>query len=373
MNVPLLDLRPQYAQIQNEIEAAVLRVLRDTHYILGPDVAGLETDLQRYTGAKHAVTCASGSDALLLSLMALGIGPGDELITSPYTFFATASAMTRLGAKPVFVDIDPRTSNIDPGQIDKKITARTKAIMPVHLFGQCADMDPILALAARHHLAVVEDAAQAIGAVYKERQSGTMGLIGAFSFFPTKNLGGAGDGGALTTNDDALADSLRVLRVHGSKPKYYHQVVGINSRLDTVQAAILRVKLQHLDQWAQDRRRNAQRYDARFSELGVASAIQLPWRDPHCTHTYNQYTIRVPRRDALRDHLQKQGIGTEIYYPVPLHLQKCFAALGHHAGDFPQAERAAAESLSLPIYPGLTDEAIDFVANAVAAFVRTGA
>jgi dTDP-4-amino-4,6-dideoxygalactose transaminase len=373
MNVPLLDLRPTYAPIQNEIEAAVLKALRETKYILGPEVSDLESDLQRYTGAKHVVTCASGSDALLLSLMALGIKTGDEIITSPFTFFATASAMTRLGAKPVFVDIDPRTFNIDPSRIDATITPRTKAIMPVHLFGQCAEMDPILKLASHHKIAVVEDAAQAIGATYKGRQSGTMGVMGALSFFPTKNLGGAGDGGALATNDDALAETLRVLRVHGAKPKYYHHVVGINSRLDTIQAAILRVKLKHLDQWTKQRRQNAERYNARFHKLGAASAISLPSGHPDCVHTYNQYTIRSPRRDSLRDHLQTNGIGTEIYYPIPLHLQKCFAFLGHHAGDFPNAERAAAESLSLPIYPGLTDEAIDYVADTVAAFVRSNA
>ncbi len=370
MNVPLLDLRAQYAQIQNELEAAVLKTLRETKYILGPEVTELESNLQRFTGAKHVITCASGSDALLLALMALDVKAGDEIITSPYTFFATGGSIARLGLKPVFGDINLDTYNIDPKQIAAKITARTKAIIPVHLFGQCAEMQPILDLAAKHKLAVIEDAAQAIGATCKGQQAGTMGTMGCFSFFPSKNLGGAGDGGALSTNDDALAEKLKILRVHGSKPKYDHQFVGVNSRLDTIQAAILRVKLKHLSAWSEARRNNADRYTAKFKSLGVEKLVHPPICHPDCGHIYNQYTIRVPRRDTLRERLQKGGIGTEIYYPVPLHLQKCFAYLSHRAGDFPNSERAANESLALPIYAELTAEQIDYVAETVARCVK---
>lgn len=370
MNVPLLDLRPQYGALQAELEAAVLKALRETRYILGAEVATLEQELQSYTGARHVVSCASGSDALLLALLALGIGPGDEVITSPFTFFATASAVTRLGATPVFADIDPGTFNIDPDQVAAKLTPRTRAILPVHLFGQCAAMDPLLALARSRNLAVVEDAAQAIGATYRGRQAGVWGTLGTYSFFPSKNLGGAGDGGAVSTNDDALAAKLRILRNHGAEPKYYHRLIGINSRLDTLQAAVLRVKLPHLDAWHRARQANAARYDAAFARLSVTDRIGLPRRDPAGSHIFNQYTIRLPRRDALRARLQQQGIGTEIYYPVPLHLQECFAFLGGRAGDCPQAERAAAEVLALPIFPELAPEQIEYVADQIAAFVR---
>jgi dTDP-4-amino-4,6-dideoxygalactose transaminase len=366
MNVPLLDLRAQYAQIKDEVEAAALKVLRETKYILGPEVGALECALAGYTGAKQVVGCASGSDALLLALMALEIGAGDEVITTPHTFFATAGSIARLGAKPVFVDIDPKSFNLDPALIEKKITPRTKAIMPVHLFGQCADMNPILEFG----IPVIEDAAQAIGAKYKGRQAGTMGTMGAFSFFPSKNLGAAGDGGAICTDDEALAEKLRVLRVHGSQPKYYHQYIGVNSRLDTLQAAIVKVKLKYLDGWTAGRRKNAEHYNKRFRKLGVESQVKLPFNHPDCFHIYNQYTIRVQRRDELREHLKTNGIGTEIYYPVPLHLQKCFAYLGHREGDFPNCERAAKESLSLPIYPELTTEQLDYVAETVADFVK---
>jgi len=356
MNVPLLDLQLQYAALQAELETATLKVLRETRYILGPEVGELEKALAGYTGAKHAIACASGSDALLLALMALDVGAGDEVITTPFTFFATASAIARLGAKPVFVDIEPRAFNINPDGIKAKITKRTKAILPVHLFGQCAEMDAILAFG----LPVVEDAAQAIGAKYKNRQAGTMGTIGTFSFFPSKNLGGAGDGGALTTNDDRLAARLRALRVHGSERRYYHDEIGINSRLDTLQAALLLVKLRHLDAWSQARRDHAAQYDSQLDKTVVT-----PWRNPDCTHIYNQYTIRSTRRDALREQLTKAGIGSEVYYPVPLHLQNCFKYLGHKTGDFPVAERAAAEVLSLPIFPELTDAQIDYVIKTI--------
>lgn len=370
MNVPLLDLRAQYAQLQTELEAAVLKSLRETKYILGPEVTELERDLQQFTGARHVVACASGSDALLLALMALDLKEGDEIITSPYTFFATGGSIARLGLKPVFADITLDTYNIDPKQIAAKITPRTRAIMPVHLFGQCAEMQPILDIAAQYNLAVIEDAAQAIGATYRGKQAGTMGAMGCFSFFPSKNLGAAGDGGAISTNDDALAEKLKILRVHGSRPKYYHQFVGVNSRLDTIQAAILRVKLKYLKAWSEARGKNAARYTARFQSLGVEKLVNPPARHPDCGHIYNQYTIRVSRRDALREHLTKHNIGTEIYYPVPLHLQKCFDYLGHRAGDFPNSERAANETLALPIYAELTSEQIDYVADTVADFLK---
>jgi len=360
MKVPLLDLRPQYAALQAELEAAVLKVMRETRYILGPEVAELEAALANYTGAKHVVACSSGSDALLLALMALDVGAGDEVITTPFTFFATAGAIARLGAKPVFVDIEPATFNIDPVGIAAKITNRTKAILPVHLYGQCADMEPILKLG----LPVVEDAAQAIGAKYKGRFAGTLGAIGTFSFFPTKNLGGTGDGGALTTNDDRLAERLRSLRVHGSARRYYHDEVGMNGRLDTLQAAVLLVKLRHLNEWTQTRQDHATYYDQR-----LASVVQTPWYPSDCVHVYNQYTIRTARRDALREHLTHAGIGSEVYYPVPLHLQKCFRYLGYQAGDFPEAERVAEEVLSLPVYPELSAEQIDDICDAILKFI----
>ena len=395
MKVPLLDLKAQYVTIQNELEAAALKTLRDGKYILGPEVGELECALAGYTGAKHVIGCASGSDALLLALMALNIGPGDEVITTPHTFFATVGAIARLGAKTVFVDIDPVTFNINVQGLQSKVSSRTKAIIPVHLFGQCADLDPILALG----IPVIEDAAQAIGAKYRTktldhgsltidkglrssvsslqsppvgdnwRSAGTLGAIGTFSFFPSKNLGGAGDGGAISTNDDALAEKLRILRVHGSKPKYYHQVLGVNSRLDTLQAAILLVKLKYLNEWHESRRRNAARYDQLLK--GIAG-LQPPIASPDCYHIYNQYTIRTSRREALREHLGKAEIGTEIYYPVPMHLQKCFADLGYKAGDFPETERAAAESLSLPIYPELTAQQLEYVAASIKEFFDRG-
>ncbi len=361
MNVPLLDLSAQYAALQPALEAAVLKVLREGKYILGPEVGELECALAGYTGAKHVIGCASGSDALVLALMALDVGPGDEVITTPHTFFATVGAIARLGAKTVFADIDPVSFNINVQQIRSKVTSRTKAVIPVHLFGQCADLDPILALG----IPVIEDAAQAIGARYKGRQAGTLGTMGTFSFFPSKNLGGIGDGGAISTNDDALADKLRILRVHGSKPKYYHSLLGVNSRLDTLQAAALLVKLKHLNDWHEGRRRNAARYDDLLKDI---PGLTRPVASSGCYHIYNQYTVRTAKRDALREHLTKANIGSEIYYPVPLHLQKCFADLGHKAGDFPESEHAAAESLSLPVYPELTGEQIEYVAATIKEF-----
>ena len=362
MSVSFFDLRQQYAALQLELEAAVLKVMRETRYILGPEVGELEAALAKYTGAKHVIACSSGSDALLLALMALDVGAGDEVITTPFTFFATAGAIARLGAKPVFVDIEPKAFNINPAGIAAKITNRTKAILPVHLYGQCVDMDAILDFG----LPVIEDAAQAIGAKFKSQSAGTMGAIGTFSFFPTKNLGGAGDGGALTTNDDRLAERLRSLRVHGSARRYYHDEVGMNGRLDTLQAAVLLVKLRYLDAWTRARQCHAAQYDRQ-----LAGVMQTPWCHPDCVPIYNQYTIRTDRRDALRAHLTKTGIGSEIYYPVPLHLQKCFRCLGHHAGDFPEAERAAAEVLSLPVYPELTEAQIAFVITATTGFYQS--
>ena len=390
VNIPLLDLRQQYAAWQVELETAVLKVMRETWYILGPEVGELETRLAKYTSAKHVIACSSGSDALLLALQALDVGTDDEVITTPFTFFATAGAIARLGAKPVFVDIDPETFNINPAVIAAKITSHTKAILPVHLYGQCADMDVLL----KFGLPVIEDAAQAIGAKYRLKtldcrpvtpdrlqrlepkvqslrsdasswhHAGTMGTIGTFSFFPTKNLGGAGDGGALTTNDDRLAARLRSLRVHGSERRYYHDEIGINSRLDTLQAAILLVKLRHLDAWTAARQTHAAQYACQ-----LPATVTPPWCRPECTHIYNQYTIRSPRREALRNHLTQAGIGSEVYYPVPLHLQKCFQYLGHRPGDFPEAERAAAEVLSLPIFPELSETQIDSVCEAIRKFI----
>jgi dTDP-4-amino-4,6-dideoxygalactose transaminase len=363
MNVPLLDLRAQYAPLQVASEAAALKVLREGRYVLGPEVGELECELAGYLGVKHVVTCASGSDALLLALMALGISTGDEVITTPFTFFATVSAITRLGARPVFVDIDPATFNIQVSSLQSQVSSRTKAIIPVHLFGQCADMEPLMKLG----VPIVEDACQAIGAKYQGKMAGALGTMGTFSFYPTKNLGGAGDGGALSTDDTALATKLRQLRNHGMEPRYYHAMIGINSRLDTMQAALLRVKLPHLDAWAEGRRRNAARYTELFSPI---SQLQTPISLPHCHHVFNQYTIRVARRDALREHLKTNGIATEIYYPVPVDRQQCYAYLGHRPSAFPQSERAAAEVISLPVHPELTSEQIDYVAKTVAEFVQ---
>jgi dTDP-4-amino-4,6-dideoxygalactose transaminase len=363
MSVPLLDLKAQYAEIKDELETAVLEVLRSGVYIKGPRMVKLEEELARYCGAKHAIACASGSDALLLALMALGVGPGDEVITTPYTFFATGGSISRLGARPVFVDIDPKTYNIDPQKIPAAVTRRTRAIIPVHLFGQCADMDPILEAAGKK-IPVIEDAAQAIGAAYQGRQAGTMGLFGCFSFFPSKNLGGAGDGGFITTNDPALAERLAVLREHGSKPKYYHSVIGINSRLDALQAAIVLVKLPHLEEWHRGRRRNAAFYTKALAGLPLVT----PFVREDCVSIFNQYVVRSSRRDALREHLTRKGIGNEVYYPVPLHLQKCYASLNYRAGAFPQSEAAAKETVALPIYSQLTEGQLNEVVAAVKEF-----
>ncbi|MGH9840088.1 MAG: DegT/DnrJ/EryC1/StrS family aminotransferase [Blastocatellia bacterium] len=369
MKIPLLDLVAQHQTIRDEMMAAVTRVFDSQQFVMGAGVEAFEREAARYCNVKHAIGCASGSDALLLALMVLGAGEGDEVITTAYTFFATTSAITRLGAKPVYVDIAYGDFNLDVELLERAISAKTKAIMPVHLYGQCARMDVILEVANKYNIPVIEDAAQAIGAEFQGRRAGTMGVISAFSFFPSKNLGGAGDGGMMTTDDDELAAKLRMLRVHGMEPKYYHRVVGINSRLDALQAAVLSVKLRHLDQWTEARQANAVRYEKLFAEAGVEEVVRPKVHDD-CRHIFHQYTIRCPRRDELKSVLQTAGIGSEVYYPVPLHLQECFAFLGHKPGDLPETERAAGECLSLPIYPELTAEQQQYVVERIAAFYR---
>jgi dTDP-4-amino-4,6-dideoxygalactose transaminase len=354
-NVPLLALDRQHAVLREEIRAAVNRVCDSGRFVLGPDVTELESELARALDVPHAISCASGSDALLLALMALGVGPGDEVVLPSYTFFATASAVTRLGGVPIFADIDPRTYLVDPADVERKISARCKAIVPVHLFGRTADMDALLPIAKAAGVPVVEDAAQSILSTWHGRCSGRLGDVGCFSFYPTKNLGGAGDGGFLTTTRDDIAKSLRLLRVHGMEPRYYHQVVGINSRLDSIQAAILRVKLPHLDAWTSARQTNAARYGRLFAEYDLGHLVVTPGDEARGRHVWNQYVIRITdgRRDALRAHLAAQGVGTEIYYPVPLHMQQCFAYLGWKKGDLPATEDAAEQTLALPIFPEL--------------------
>jgi dTDP-4-amino-4,6-dideoxygalactose transaminase len=372
MKIPILDLSVQHAKIATEIQAAVARVLNSQQFILGPEVRELEREIASYCQCAEAIGCASGSDALLLALMACGVGPGDEVITTPFSFFATVGSIVRLGASAIFVDIDESTFNIDTKRIEAAITERTKAIMPVHLFGQCAEMNDINELAGPNKIAVIEDAAQAIGAEYHGRRAGSLGIVGCFSFYPSKNLGGAGDGGLLTTNDPETAETLRTLRSHGAKKKYYHDRVGINSRLDTLQAAILRVKFRYLDEWAAARRRNAQRYRDLFDETKLVSsgAVRLPAESPTTTHVYNQFVIRARDRDKLRTYLGERGVGTEIYYPVPLHAQVCFKNLGHQIGDFPESERAAEEVLAVPVYPELTESAQTYVVEAIDSFYR---
>ncbi|MFN9369918.1 MAG: DegT/DnrJ/EryC1/StrS family aminotransferase [Planctomycetia bacterium] len=354
--VPLLALERQHAVLRDRVRDAIDRVCESGRFVLGPDVAELEAELARALDVPHAISCASGSDALLLALMALDVGAGDEVILPSYTFFATASAVTRLGAVPIFADIDPATYLVDPADVERKISRRTKAILPVHLFGRTADMDALLPIARKAGLPLVEDAAQSILSTWHGRCSGGLGDVGCFSFYPTKNLGGAGDGGFLTTTRDDIAKSLKLLRVHGMEPRYYHQVVGINSRLDTIQAAILRVKLPCLDGWTTARQANAARYGHFFAEYALADHVTVPGDETRGRHVWNQYVIRVAngRRDALRGHLAAAHVGTEIYYPVPLHLQQCFRYLGWATGDLPHTERAAAETLALPIFPELT-------------------
>lgn len=362
MGVPLLDLKAHHVPLQKEIMAALEQTFLSQAFILGPEVAKLEVRVASYSQAKCGIGVSSGTDALLISLMAIGVSPGDEVITTPYSFFATAGAVARLGAKPVFVDIDPKTYNIDPSKIGKAITAKTKAIIPVHLYGQCADMAPIVDLAHQHNLKVIEDAAQAIGAEYRDgRRAGSIGTVGCLSFFPSKNLGALGDGGMVITNDQELAERMKVLRVHGGKPKYYHKLIGGNFRLDAIQAAVLNVKLNYLDDWTRRRQDNARRYETLFQQSGLVQKGKVRLPDPVYResgtkhyHIYNQFVLRVEKRDELMGHLKQKGIGTEIYYPVPFHLQECFRYLGHKEGDFPECERAAKQTVAIPIYPELT-------------------
>ena len=369
LKVPLLDLHAQYVPLRAEILAAIERVCDSQRFIMGPEITAFEEEMARMLGVRHAVSVSSGTDALLLALMALDIRAGDEVVTSTYSFFATAGAIARLGAKPVLVDIDETTFNLDPERVAAALTPRTKAIIPVHLFGLSADMDPILDVAARAYIPVVEDAAQAIGASYKSRLLGGLGAAGCFSFFPSKNLGAFGDAGLFVTNDDALAKQARLLRTHGMEPRYYHQAVGANFRMDALQAAILRVKAPHLAEWTSRRRANAARYRTLFRDAGLLDKVTLPNEPPDRWHIFNQFAIRTTDRDGLKAHLDERGIGTEIYYPVPFHLQPCFAGLGHARGDFPRAERAAAESLALPIYGELIPAQQEAVVSAIGDYV----
>lgn len=371
VEVPLLDLKPQYRSLRAELDAAVAAVIESQWFILGPEVSGLEQEIADYTGVAHGVGMSSGTDALLAALMVYGLGPGDEVIVPSYTFFATAGVVARLGATPVFVDIDPATFNVDPAGIAAAITDRTRIIMPVHLYGRMADMDGILAVAREHGVPVIEDAAQAIGAFDAQgRKAGAVGDMGCFSFFPSKNLGGFGDGGMTVTEDEELAHRLRMLRMHGMEPKYHHSIVGGNFRLDALQAAVLRVKLRHLDGWSAGRRRNAARYTRLFAEADLLGSVVPPADE--AGHIYNQFVIRVQRRDELQAFLRQHRIGTEIYYPVPLHMQECFRDLGYGAGSLPHSEAAAAETLALPIYPELDDEQLRHVVATIADFYHAG-
>lgn len=362
--IPLLDLRIGYAQIREEIHAALQRVIEAQAFILGPEVEGLEAEIAAYSQCRFGIGVSSGTDALLVALMALEVGPGDEVITSPYTFFATAGTIARIGARPVFVDIEPATFNLDPEQLERAITPRTKAIMPVHLFGQVAEMDRLMEIAKHYRLPVIEDAAQAIGAEYKGRRAGSIGDLGCFSFFPSKNLGGFGDGGMVTAQDPSLADRVQLLRGHGMRPKYFHQFIGGNFRLDALQAAVLRVKLKYLDGWSESRQRNAATYRRLFAQAGLPSVI-LPTEAPDRRHIYNQFVIRVPQRDKVIQALREAQIGVEIYYPVPIHLQECFGYLGYREGDLPHSEQAARETLALPIYPELREDAQERVVQVI--------
>ena len=372
MQVPLFDLQAQYATIRDELRLAVERVFEAQQFVLSDQVKALEEEVADYSQTKYAIGCASGSDALLLALMSVGVGYGDEVITSPLTFFATASAIARLGARPVFVDIDERSYHLDPGRIAAAITAKTKAIVPVHIYGQCADMDALLKIGEQHRIPVIEDAAQAIGAEDRNRRAGSMGTIGCFSFYPSKNLGGAGDGGMVVTNDPEHAERLAMLRVHGEDRKYYHKVVGINSRLDALQAAVLRVKLPHLEEWIVARQQVAEQYKSMLADAGLSAHLETPFVRDEARHVFHLFVIRVRgvERDALLEHLHRSGVGAGVYYPVPLHLQECFAYLGYRQGQFPFAEAAANETTALPMFPELTDEQQDYVVSKIAEFFQ---
>ncbi len=387
MEVKLLDLKAQYQTLKSELDEAILKVAESQYFILGPEVQKLEENIAEFLSARKAIGVSSGTDALLLALMSLDIQPGDEVIVPTYSFFATAGVVSRLNATPVFVDIDPVTFNIAPNLIEEKITEKTKAIIPVHLYGQSADMEPIMAIAEKHNLKVVEDGAQAISVQYKDGKSvGTIGTIGCYSFFPSKNLGGYGDGGMIVTMDEELGEKIRIMRVHGSEPKYYHSMIGGNFRLDAIQAAVLNVKLPHLNDWSQKRRENAELYTKLFRDADLAeeagktnfddkNKVLLPkavYRDSGVRnyHIYNQYVIRVDKRDELREFLKQNGIATEIYYPVPFHKQECFKDLESSKGKYPNADFAAEHSLALPIYPELTIEQIEFVVKKITEFCR---
>jgi len=370
-SVPLLDLKAQYASIKDEIDPTVQEVIESQYFILGPKVKKFEAHVADYVNAKYALGVSSGTDALLLALMALGVQPGDEVITTTYSFFATAGCISRLNAVPVFVDIDPQTYNIDTAQIEDKITDKTKVIIPVHLYGQAADLNPIMEIAKRHNLKVIEDGAQAIGTEDTVgRRVGSIGDIGCFSFFPSKNLGGFGDGGMVTTNDPELFQTLTYMRNHGAHPKYYHKMIGGNFRLDAIQGAVLDVKLKHLDDWTAARQQNADYYDKEFKRLGLSKHIKLPTRISGRRHIFNQYIIQIEKRDNLLAHLKSKNIGSEVYYPVTFNNQECFAYLGYKKGDFPIAERAAAETMAIPIYPELTREQQDYVLDAIVEFYK---
>jgi dTDP-4-amino-4,6-dideoxygalactose transaminase len=392
MKVPLLDLKPQYNSLKKELDSAVLRTAESQYFILGPEVESMEKEFCLYLGCKHSVGVSSGTDALLLALMAINLQPGDEVIVPTYSFFATAGVVARMNAVPVFADIDPVTFNIDPLDFKNKITSKTKAVIPVHLYGQSADLEPIISIAKEKNIRVIEDAAQAIGTQYKDEKSvGTIGDIGCFSFFPSKNLGCFGDGGLVTTNNEELAYQLRIKRVHGGEQKYYHKVIGGNFRIDALQAAVLRVKLPHLDKWSEKRRANAEYYNELFIKNGLAedtgktkfddrnkvllpkavykSEIRNPKSEIRNYHIYNQYVIRVQKRDELKKFLTENEIGNEIYYPVPFHMQQCFANLNHKKGDFPEAEKASETSLAIPVYPELSKEQQEFVVQKIREFV----
>jgi dTDP-4-amino-4,6-dideoxygalactose transaminase len=377
--IPLLDLKAQYSTIKEEIHIAVERVLDSQQFILGAEVEALEKDLAGYCQCNYAFGVSSGTDALLLSLMAIGIKPGDEIITTPYTFFATSGSIVRLGAKPVYVDIDPETFNIQADQIEQKVTAHTKAILPVHLAGQMAIMDPIMGVAKQYGLYVIEDACQAIGADYKSQRAGSIGDLGCFSFFPSKNLGGYGDSGLVTCNDALIADKISMLRNHGQRPKYHNHFLGGNFRMDAIQAAVLRVKFNHLENWTETRREHSIKYRRLFteseisislSEFGLKSGVVLPIESGFGRHIYHLYMIRTNNRDELASYLKDHGIGNEIYYPIPLHLQECFSDMGFKPGDFPQSERTAKESLALPIYPELTEDMLSRIVDTIVEFQK---
>jgi dTDP-4-amino-4,6-dideoxygalactose transaminase len=378
LDIPLLDLKAQYAQIKDEIEPKILKFIEKQYFIMGPEVAEFEREAARYCGSTYAVGVSSGTDALLMPLMTLGLEPGDEVITSPFTFFATGGSIARLGLKPVFVDIDPKTYNIQAELIEEKVTPRTRVIMPVHLFGQSADMDPIIAIANKYNLTVIEDSAQSIGAVYKGKRSGSIGHFGAFSFFPSKNLGCFGDAGMVTTNDPSRYEMLAAYRTHGGRKKYYHDFVGGNFRIDTLQCLVLKAKLPHLDRWCTGRRQNAAAYKTLFAESGILKeqthngqlVLSVPSEQDDRFHVFNQFCIRTPFRDGLMEGLKAAKIGCEIYYPLPLHLQKCFSYLGHRVGDFPESEKAANEILAIPIFPELGAARLHVVGTKVIDILR---